>query len=192
MMVQPCPDGELCNNYNCHHSHPIQWWKCDYGPLCFVSGCPGVHPDMCKQSPCRNIKNCNFRHVEACQYGSTCNNRDCHNLHPPPCANANCNGADCPFTHPNQPKFEFIVSLSNRPQSNQNKPAGNFGGSPNPRNQGFANAGAAPSAGWAPGPGNTQNQPYNPSPAKTFTSPKSEVACRYGANCTKPSCPFKH
>lgn len=191
-MAQPCADGDLCRNFNCRDAHPPSWWKCDYASLCFVAGCEGIHPELCKQTPCRNIKNCNLMHTQACQYGSTCNNSACQNLHPPPCANPNCNGAGCLFTHPFQPKYDSVITFSHQPKGNQIKHTGNATGVSNRNAGGFSNAGAAPSAGWDTGSGNTRNQNFN-SPPPAARPPKSEQMCRYGERCTRGAdCEFKH
>lgn len=188
-MAQPCPEAELCPNFNCHNLHPPSWWKCDYGPLCFVPGCEGVHPEKCKQNPCRNIKNCNYSHIDACQYGATCGNPNCHNLHPPPCADPNCNGANCIFLHRNQPKYESVSSLTFQQRGTQNKNTGNAGIN---QNRGGFNANAAPSPGWAASAPMPSNQATSSSaPNQNFKKPISEVPCRYNP-CTKPNCPFLH
>lgn len=182
--MEPCPYGEGCIDYKCKYQHPPSWWVCDYGPLCFIAGCPGVHPEQCKQTPCTRILHCNFSHVKACEYGANCLNPNCTDLHPPPCENLTCNGADCIFMHPTNEKYKHISSLSQRNQG-QNQGKQNRNQNPNP-NQGQFSPQAAPSnnGSWSRNPPN--NVPTN-------TMAKSNIPCRFGAKCTKyPNCEFLH
>ena len=184
--MQECTYGEACTDYRCRFQHPPGWWVCDYGPLCFVAGCQGVHPPHCKQTPCNNIRHCNFVHLTACVHGAGCSNPTCNDLHPPPCENPSCNGSNCSFMHPSNPKYAHITSLTFRTGGDG---GGQFGGkrgrqlqTPSP---GFVQA-APSSQGYA----NYGNQP---TPTSSGPTDKSNIQCRFGANCTRrPNCPFRH
>lgn len=186
-MQNQCAEGDLCSNYNCRNLHPPSRWRCDYGPLCFIHGCEGVHPEQCKRNPCTSIYNCNMKHVDACQYGARCSNPNCQQLHPPPCVNADCNGSDCIFLHPAQPKYNSISSLSAKSKPDHKR---DHGGS-NSQNQNRQNQNQ-PYAASSSGSGFNNNPKGGSNP--NFQSPKSSVLCYFHPNCTKPAgtCPFFH
>jgi hypothetical protein len=182
-IMQDCQFGESCTDYKCKFSHPPSWWVCDYGPLCFVAGCLGVHPPPCKQLPCQNIRHCNLMHLKACEHGAACLSPNCGDLHPPPCENPSCNGLGCVFTHPHNPKYQHIISLNRSGQGNQQQQQQQGGGQQKGQtpkkqaqggNQWVSPNGAAPSN-------------FNP-PPQNFNVP-----CRFAPNCTKyPNCPYLH